>query len=601
MLSYLPFALLVHGCILRVERPGETRTYLVDPQFPKRSDARSAVCLLAMSQAVGSYIRGLKEEAENKISPERRKLANEKLLQILSYECCKVKPGNRLIFAFATERDGRFSFFASYPCLVTTYTTAFGCTLKVDISSKEPDIREYIVDTEYRNKTDAKAAVACLAAERGLIDLLRFRGRPPPSDYTPFWEAQVLGNGDNYISKRKDRDREFDGEAQDRKRRKGNFRDKESTSDSGDFGSNMRFKVEPVSDGAFLFRKQPPTGPSAHLKNGWKKPRGSGSSNGLSPTNGYAYVSRTVGQDRSEYRNSGTSSSAHSPDRPVVHPPTAPRAYSEMNLTSAGYPKRSHVNQRVNSSNFHSQHPQHSGPSRNGYSYSMPRTNEYSQSNSYAQIEPPTQSVAPVQAYSDSYVQSTAYSQPPSYPTDPYARSDGYVAQYTAYPPSAVGLYPSTHPPPQPAHSYAVYYGPHPAPAPAPYTQYAHPPQYPSQYPTGHYATYSSHIQQHQGHYGPPPPPHAVMSPAYPAPIPPPSGHYSPGYLSPYSPPYSPVRAYSMSPRSPPQSPPGGDYPSYEQNYAQRQDRDQRHREGKSERDRSMGVSLQKNCKPIDQ
>ncbi len=96
----------MHGCILRIQRPGETRTYLVDPQFPKRTEARSAVCLLAMSQGVGNYIRELKEEAENKLPADRRKLANEKILQTLSYECSKVKPGNRLVFIYATERDG---------------------------------------------------------------------------------------------------------------------------------------------------------------------------------------------------------------------------------------------------------------------------------------------------------------------------------------------------------------------------------------------------------------------------------------------------------------------------------------------------------------
>lgn len=455
------------------------------------------------------------------------------------------------------------------------------------------------MDTEYRNKTDAKAAVACHAVECGLVDLLRFRGGPLPSDYTPFWEAQVLGNGDIYIAKRKDRDREFDGEAQDRKRRKGNFRDKESTSDSGDFGSNMRFKVkvEPLSDGAFLFRKQPPTGPSAYLKNGWKKPRVTGSSNGLSPTNGYAYVSRTVGQDRSEYRYSGTSTNPHSPDRSVVHPPTAPRAYSEMNLTSAGYPKRSYVTQRLNSSNFQSQH---SGTPQNGLAHSRPRTNEYSQSNPYTEAELPTQSATAVQGYSDSYGQTT-YSQPPSYPTDPYARPDAYVAPYTTYPPSAVGLYPSPYPPPPPAHSYTLYYGPHPAPAPTPYTQYAPPPQYIAAYPNGHYAAYSSHVPQHQAHYAPLHPTQAVISPAYPTPISPsnpsfPSGHYSPGYQPPYSPPYSPHHVYSMSP--PPHSPHGGDYSSHSHTFNDQQQAGQRHQEGNSEGDRSsIGMSFIENIR----
>lgn len=97
----------VHGCLLRIERPDETRTYFVDPQFPKRADARSAVCLLAMSQGVGDYIRGLKEEAENKLPEHKRKLANEKLLQILASECAKVRPGNRISFVFVQERDGK--------------------------------------------------------------------------------------------------------------------------------------------------------------------------------------------------------------------------------------------------------------------------------------------------------------------------------------------------------------------------------------------------------------------------------------------------------------------------------------------------------------
>jgi len=72
-----------------------------------------------MSQGVGSYIRGLKEEAENKLPAERRKLANEKLIQTLSYECSKVKPGNRLIFTFSTERDGGSSCLLLFTWCVT--------------------------------------------------------------------------------------------------------------------------------------------------------------------------------------------------------------------------------------------------------------------------------------------------------------------------------------------------------------------------------------------------------------------------------------------------------------------------------------------------
>ena len=84
----------------------------MDARFPKRSDAKSAVCLLAMSQGVGDYIRGLKEAAENKLPADKRKLANEKILQVLAAECGKVRNGNRPVFEFTSERDGmHFSFF----------------------------------------------------------------------------------------------------------------------------------------------------------------------------------------------------------------------------------------------------------------------------------------------------------------------------------------------------------------------------------------------------------------------------------------------------------------------------------------------------------
>lgn len=438
-------------------------------------------------------------------------------------------------------------------------------------------MREYTVNTEYRNKADAKAAVACYAAEQGLVDLLRFRGDPPPSSYTPFWE-EVLGNGDNYVPKRKDRDREFDVDGQDRKRRKGNFRDKGSNSDSGDFSSNKRFRVkaESGSDGAFLFRKQPPTGPSAYFKNGWKKPRVTGYSNGFSPTNGYA-VSRTVGQDRSEYRNSGTS-----PERSAVQPPTAPRAFSEKSLT---YQKRTYDAQQVSSPKY-SQHPQYFGSSQEGSGHS-PSTTEY-----YGQVEPSSQSTAPAQAYSDRYVQVTTYSQAPLYPAGSYPPSDAYMAPYPAYPPSAVypGSYPPPPPPPPPPHSYALYYGPHPS-------GYAHPPQY---HPP--YAAYS-HTPQHAVHYTSQPP-HAVVTPSYATPVPPsepppplPSSYYSPGYLSPCSQPYSPVGGCSMSPKSPPSSPLGGDYPSYEHTHT---DSPTNLQEDRSKGGRPpIGISLRRTFEPI--
>jgi hypothetical protein len=89
----------------------------MDAQFPRRSDAKSAVCLLAMSQGVGDYIRELKEAAENKLPADKRKLANEKILQVLAADCSKVRSGNRPIFEFTSGRDGMHSpFFRGRRC-----------------------------------------------------------------------------------------------------------------------------------------------------------------------------------------------------------------------------------------------------------------------------------------------------------------------------------------------------------------------------------------------------------------------------------------------------------------------------------------------------
>jgi hypothetical protein len=100
-------AFQVHGCLLRVDRPGESKSYLVDPRFPKRADAKAAVCLLAMSQGLGGYIRAIGVAAESKLTPEMRKLANEQILPVLSSECNKIRPGAHPAFEFNRDRDGK--------------------------------------------------------------------------------------------------------------------------------------------------------------------------------------------------------------------------------------------------------------------------------------------------------------------------------------------------------------------------------------------------------------------------------------------------------------------------------------------------------------
>lgn len=195
--------------------------------------------------------------------------------------------------------------------------------MKADISplASEPNIREYRVEVEYRTKADAKAAVACLAAEQGLIDLLRFNGAQPPPDYTPFWEAQVNGTGDNYVGKRKEPERDLDGEGRDRKkRRKGN---KDSGFEPGEVPDvEVKQNFEHPLPSRTVTISSPMTGPSSP-KPIRKKPSKTGPS-GLGSTNTFASATATVGQDRLGNRSGGLDHHHDYPIYPAAQPTSFP-------------------------------------------------------------------------------------------------------------------------------------------------------------------------------------------------------------------------------------------------------------------------------------
>ncbi|KAA1470819.1 hypothetical protein DENSPDRAFT_775170, partial [Dentipellis sp. KUC8613] len=158
----------LHGAVLRVERPGECKSFLVDPQFPKRADAKAAVCLVGMSQGIGDYIRECGKAVESKISPEMRSRASEGIMPMLSAEYSKIWPG-KLPDMYKFERD----------------KDAYGCTLTLKLAEDpQPEqIRTWTAPADYSSKTDAKVAVVTLAFDGGAIEFLRFRGEPPPADY----------------------------------------------------------------------------------------------------------------------------------------------------------------------------------------------------------------------------------------------------------------------------------------------------------------------------------------------------------------------------------------------------------------------------------
>lgn len=97
----------MHGCLLRIERPQESRSYLVDSKFPKRADAKSAVCLQAIFQGVGDYIRDIAQELENRITPNMKRWAQESIFPNLGSEMSKANPGTHPQYEFPKDKDGK--------------------------------------------------------------------------------------------------------------------------------------------------------------------------------------------------------------------------------------------------------------------------------------------------------------------------------------------------------------------------------------------------------------------------------------------------------------------------------------------------------------
>ena len=80
---------------------------MVVPQFPKRADAKNAVCLAALAADVGAYVRAISAALEVKISPETKTLVYESILPLLNTEYAKFWP-NKLpaMFEYTKDRDG---------------------------------------------------------------------------------------------------------------------------------------------------------------------------------------------------------------------------------------------------------------------------------------------------------------------------------------------------------------------------------------------------------------------------------------------------------------------------------------------------------------
>ncbi|KAG6863557.1 hypothetical protein C0991_005059 [Blastosporella zonata] len=139
--------------------------------FPRRQDAKTAVCLLAISQGVEEYYRLAAREIANVITPELRAFANEQILPLLN----EAPPSVTHTFAHPIDRNG-MSLSRFTQQLLISVTLAYGCTLTVGIGNQEID---YPVEPEFGSKADAKVATLLQAAKNGLIESI-YHGCTPP-------------------------------------------------------------------------------------------------------------------------------------------------------------------------------------------------------------------------------------------------------------------------------------------------------------------------------------------------------------------------------------------------------------------------------------
>lgn len=96
----------VHGALLRLERPEESKSWLVAARFSKRAEAKAAVCLQAMSDGVGDHIRAIIKEVDERLPPTVRKTINDVLIPMLLMEHRKIPNASAPQFDYQSDADG---------------------------------------------------------------------------------------------------------------------------------------------------------------------------------------------------------------------------------------------------------------------------------------------------------------------------------------------------------------------------------------------------------------------------------------------------------------------------------------------------------------
>ncbi|KAI0641758.1 hypothetical protein C8Q79DRAFT_919018 [Trametes meyenii] len=444
----------LHGCLLRLECPNEVKSYLVDARFSKRAEAKAAVCLLAMSEGVGEYIRGVAKSVEEKLPASMRKYVTESLIPTLNLEYRKAHgPGIQPQIEYDMDLD------------------ACGATITIELgpSPTPQQARKYTVPAEYRNRNDAKLAVIMRAVEEGAIEFLRFQGRPTPPGYVAHYAEQ---NESNFVQRKRknweenggggERGGPGSGGAWSYKRPRvgganggsyGNYNGAQGFQGGGGGGSGSFFPQGSQRP----YQKPMWNGQKNHANPSWMRPNASGPGQ---PGN-FAGPSHAGGQFRPGPRNVGAP--------PVVPPP----AYAPYPGVGGGAPVPQSVPPQYQYRASGVQAPYNGTiPHLPSYPSAAPQVPQYTPSNPtiatpstyYPQQQPQVQTSAVPNAaalalYAQQFLYGTAYAsaassaQAPAYPSYQPA-STQYASAQSQYYPTAASISAASAPaaPPLPAY-----------------------------------------------------------------------------------------------------------------------------------------------------
>lgn len=90
---------------MRIQQGSDTnRSYLVEPLFAKRQDAKIAACLEGISHGVSQWVRNISVPAEDKLTREMRDRAKDVLIPAINASLQRLNPPQRPEWMFIPQR-----------------------------------------------------------------------------------------------------------------------------------------------------------------------------------------------------------------------------------------------------------------------------------------------------------------------------------------------------------------------------------------------------------------------------------------------------------------------------------------------------------------